>query len=297
MILKLDWVLDVSLDPVKSIIVGRPGVGKTGMLDEWPKPMIYMDHDGKIKTLKFLKRKRVKLKELKSYSDFDNKDMVSIQYISAKTMGFDSTYANLRDILLNPPVNPDTEEPGTFILDSLTSLADSSINYGLTQRSTSGKSMGIVPIPDLPEWLGESMFLSSLFTDIQFLPCHVVLTAHMVITEREIMSTKADRAKGIGGGTKVTKQLMTGGTKIGNKIPVYFSEVWNAQAIPNIEHGKPPIRKLYTVITEECDFVRTKYKLPEEIDYTYDYNNPDSNVNVWAIIDAARREAEGEIDG
>jgi hypothetical protein len=155
--------------------------------------------------------------------------------------------------------------------------------------------MGIVPIPDLPEWLGESMFLSSLFTDVQLLPCNVVLTAHMVITEREVMASAADRRKGLSGGNKVTKQLMTGGTKIGNKIPVYFSEVWNAQAIANLSAGDPPSRQLFTVITEECDFVRTKLPLPPIIDYTYDYDNPPESV--WSIVNKARIEAERMMNG
>jgi hypothetical protein len=284
------------LDPVKTIIVGKPSSGKTFIYADFPKPHIVVDADGKIRNIKFLMRDKVSLRELKSYDEFDYKDMESIQYVSAKAGSFDSMYGNLRDILRDPPMNKDTGEPGTFTMDSLTSIADQAIGYGLQQRSGSaGKSMGIVPIPDLPEWLGESMFLSSLFTDVQLLPCNVVLTAHMVITEREVMASAADRRKGLSGGNKVTKQLMTGGTKIGNKIPVYFSEVWNAQAIANLSAGDPPSRQLFTVITEECDFVRTKLPLPPIIDYTYDYDNPPESV--WSIVNKARIEAERMMNG
>ena len=278
-------------EPIKVIIVGRPSSGKTCLLHDWPFPHICIDADGKMMNLKYLMRDRIKLREIKSYDDFDYTDMENIQWIRAKTQSFDSTYTNLRDILRDPPMNKETGEAGTFSMDSLTSLADSAINYGLMQRSgAAGKSMGIVPIPDLPEWLGESMFLSSLFTDVQHLPCNVVLTAHMVITERETMGSK-----GKPGVTKVTKQLMTGGTKIGNKIPVYFSEVWNAQAIPNLEAGGPPDRKLYTVITEECDFVRTKLPLPPVIDYTYKYDDPPESL--WSVVNKAREEAERLMNG
>lgn len=284
-------------DPVRVIIVGRPSAGKTILYYDWPKPHCVCDADGKIKNIKYLLRDRVSLKEIKSYDEFDFSDMKNIQYIPSKVQSFDSLYSNLRDILRDPPMNKETGEPGTFTMDSLTSIADQAVSYGLAQRSgAGGKSMGIVPIPDLPEWLGESMFLSSLFTDVQLLPCNVVLTAHMVITEREVMASKGDRAKGLSGGTKITKQLMTGGTKIGNKIPVYFSEVWNAQAFPNLEFGGQPERKLSTVITEECDFVRTKLPLPAVIDYTYNYDNPPEE-SVWQIVRKAQEEAERMMNG
>lgn len=63
---------------------------------------------------------------------------------------------------------------------------------------------------------------------------------------------------------------MTGGTKIGAKIPVYFDEVWNFQSIPSIDYGKPPERVAFTSTTEECDITRTKLPLPYRIDLTYD---------------------------
>lgn len=278
------------LEPVRVIIVGKAGAGKTVVIRDFPKPHYVHDTDNKLYTLKYLLKDQVSLKQIDSYNDFDFENLTDIQFVRAKSREFDATYRDLKSVLLNPPMAPDGT-PGTFTQDSLTSLADAAINYGLSTRAETGKSMGVIPIPDLPEWLGESMFLSSLFTDLKDLPCNVIVTAHMVITEREVMASKAERKSGISGGTKVTKQLMTGGTKIGAKIPVYFSEVWSAQAIPSVYSGQPPQRIISTVMNDECDLVRTKLSLPPIIDVTYDPNVV-KNPSLWEIVDAARRESE-----
>src|SRR5207245_8092874 len=85
----------------------------------------------------------------------------------------------LKAIIANPPMNG--ELSGTWTIDSLTAIADGAISYSLSMRGESRgkKSTGVIPIPDLPEWLSESMFLSSLMTEVKSLPCNFVLTAHI----------------------------------------------------------------------------------------------------------------------
>lgn len=287
----IDW------DPriVKCIFVGRAGSGKTNGYPDFPKPMIVIDTDAKIHTIKYLRKDKVKIKKLDSYHDFKPDDLENIQYIRADARNFEAMDRDLRMILKDPPMSPNGT-PGTFVIDSLTSIADNTINYSLAQRESSGKSTGVIKIPDLPEWLAESMYLSSLFTDVKALPCHAILTAHMVITTRDVMASKADRARGAPGlVTKETKQLMTGGTKIGAKVPVYFDEVWNFQGIPSVDYGSPPERVVFTSITDECDIGRTKLPLPYKIDLTYNYNNP--GLSLWDHVEKAIGEVINVIEG
>lgn len=273
-------------ETVKTIFVGAAGSGKTIAYRDFPRPLLVQDTDNKVYTIRYLFDDRFPMKELKDYSEFDT-DSNDIQFIKVNSQNFEAYYRDTKAILTSPPMRDG--KPGTWVLDSLTSIADNTINYGLAMRPGTGKSMGVVPIPDLPEWMGESMFLSSLFTDVKNLPCHVVLTAHLVTTERELMVSKAERLQGLSGGKKITRQLMTGGTKIGAKIPVYFSEVWNFQSVPPIDYGGKPSKVVYTSTTEECDIARTKLPLDYSIDITFDpqIDRP----TLWQTVQAAMEKA------
>lgn len=269
----------MSRQPLKLIGVGKAGSGKTvNTLEGCPRPVFAANVDRKLHTLEYLYKKKM-LKELSVYADdFDPKETL-IQHIPIQSKGFADMFQVLQQVISAPPMN-ENGEPGTFVLDSLTTIADNAISYGLSLRGQSGKSMGVIPIPDWPEWLGESMFLSSLFTDCKDLPCNVILLAHLTITTRDVM------IKGGPSVTRETQTLVTGGTKIAAKIPVWFDEVYEFRSVPSTRPGELPTHKVFTRATESCDFARTKLDLPYEIDVTYPYADGQS-APLWDYLNAA----------
>lgn len=270
-------------DPLHAIFVGRAGSGKTCAISEAPRPTIVVDVDNKIRTLAYMYPK-LELKQLGSYADFDRTDLSSVQYININS--FDLMFSSFNAIAMSPPIAPNGEV-GTFVMDSLRSIAYSAINYSISMRGGGGKSTGLIPIPDLPEWMAESMFLESVMHQSRRIPCNVILTAHMVIIEREIMTSKADRAKGApSAGTKVTRQLLTGGTKVAEGIPTHWDEIYNFQAVPSTIYGQPPVHAVFTRVTEECPLARTKFKtLPFELDIT------DPSPSLWSHVARAMEES------
>lgn len=274
------------MKPVRVIFVGKPSSGKSLGLYDFPRPHLIQDIDNKVEeTFLYFFRGRVPIRRIDNYAQFDPENMRDIQYIEVSA--FDPMYQDIKQILANPPINPKTSLPGTWTIDSLSAIADNAINYSLSMRGKTGKQTGVIAIPDLPEWLSESMFLSSLMSEVKTLPCNFVLTAHIYIVEREIMTTKDEKRTNpfaAGTTTKITKQVMTGGTKIGAKIPMYFSEIWNFRAIPPANPLDPAQYIVYTIPTDEFDQTRTKFPLDHEIDITYAPDKP----SLWQIVDAAR---------
>jgi len=275
------------MKPVRVIFVGRASSGKSLGYADFPRPHLVQDIDNKVEeTFLYFYRGRVPIKRIDNYAQFDTEDLTNIQYIEVKD--FEPMYQDMKQILANPPA-------GTWTIDSLTAIADGAISYSLSQRGKVGKSTGVIPIPDLPEWLSESMFLSSLMTEVKSLPCNFVLTAHISIVEREIMTTKDEKRQNpfaAGVTTKVTKQVMTGGTKIGAKIPTYFSEIWNFKAIPPSNPLDKPALQDDTGPTDDYDQTRTKFPLDYEIDVTV--KDGETKPSLWQIVDAARRSVIAE---
>ena len=270
-------------DPIKLIGVGKAGSGKTiNALSDCPRPCLVANTDRKLHTMEYLFRKKM-VKQLEHMGQYDPREKL-IQHIQIESKGFEQMFRHLQEMLQQPPMAEDGT-PGTFGLDSLTTIADNAIYYGMSMRGGGGKSMGVVPIPDWPEWLGESMFLSSLFTDCKDLPCNVVLLAHLTTVAREVMQ------KGGPPITKETQTLVTGGTKIAAKIPVWFDEVYYFQAIPNTDPSLPPSRRVFTQPVHECDIARTKLPLPFSFDITYPYTEGESKP-LWDYI----REAQAQAD-
>lgn len=280
------------MKPVRVIFVGRASSGKSLGYADFPRPHLVQDIDNKVEeTFLYFFRGRVPIKRIDNYAQFDPENLTDIQYIEVKD--FEPMYQDMKQIIANPPMNG--ANPGTWTVDSCTAIADNAIGYSLSMRGRSGKQTGVIPIPDLPEWLSESMFLSSLMSEVKSLTCNFVLTAHISIVEREIMTTKDEKRNNpfaAGTTTKVTKQIMTGGTKIGAKIPTYFSEIWNFKAIPPSNPLDKPEFKVYTGPTDDYDQARTKFPLPYEIDVTV--KEGEDKPSLWQIVDAARRSVIAE---
>jgi hypothetical protein len=256
---------------MKIIFVGKAGSGKTlTSLIQCPKPALLVDFDDKIDPLE-CRRYGVYIKHIDDYDAFDRGDTKNVQVIRIPANDYDKLHSVMASFLRDP------FEKGIIILDSLSSIADDTINYSMRLRGVGkGKMVGIIDIPDMTEWLAESMFLSSLFIDLKSVPCHVVLLAHMTVVYREnIMKPNEE--------VKPDKQLLTGGTKIAAKIPTYFNEIWNFQQVPSPFHGEKPTHKVFTKATQECDLARTKSILPYMLDVTY------PEYNLWDQVREAKQ--------
>lgn len=284
------------MEPLKTIFAGGPGTSKTVQIHGYPRPMIVANIDRKVHTMNHLFREKL-TKKLAGYHEYDPMEKL-VQHIPLPKGDFPKIDAELRAIIEKPPMN-ENGEPGTFVIDSLSTLTDHTLFYALDMRQRSGKSVGLIQIPDFPEWHAEHMFLASLLTECKDMPCHVILIGHIWTTTRTKMLSGAEKSRtGAAEETIITRQMTTGGSKIGAKIPVWFDECYNFVNIPSTYQNEPPRRVVYSSATDEVPFARTKLPLPYKMDVTYPYyqetTDPEAPVGkpLWDYVKEAAKDAE-----
>lgn len=174
---------------MRTVVYGPAGVGKTRLASTFPRPILWLDFDDKMGSVK------------------EKKDIDIIQYsppdFTSCRIVFAKFRADLREITRT--VNGIYK---TIVLDSLSSLDVLAIrNFMLV----SGKNEG--DTPTLPTYGDLGNFYSFLFTELKALKgIHFILTAHE--------SYDIDGESGI----HSIQPLVTGGTV--RKLPAMFQEVW-----------------------------------------------------------------------
>lgn len=251
------------------LFVGAPRAGKTVALADFPGSHLSFNIDGKLSSIKLMKPK-TKLIKIDSYEDFDYSNDRDIQYIRIGVKEFEKFDSNMRLLL----AEDSSKKPENVSLDSLTLLADSTMKYAVSMKKQKRPTdIGVIDIPEFPEWKAEAMYLMSLFTDLKVLNSRVILTAHLTIVEKEVIVAAERGAPKFTGGTqkRIERILLTGGQKIAKKLPAYFHEIYFFNVEPSADYiNNPPRRLALSVPTEDCDFAGTQLGVPKEMDLTLD---------------------------
>jgi len=224
---------------------GESGTGKTIAAASFPEPIKMLSCDGRIEPLLHFP----KVKDRNIDVDIYNKYSDIIQALEDLT-------------------NENNFQ--TIVVDGLMAYSRLVISHIIEQRGGQTEikikgekeplTVGGIPIMAINEYKGESSALFNLVMALRVLKEHganVILTAHVVVSEQQVL----------GGSTRVTRQLLTGGVKIGAEIPTYFDEVYHFYG------NSPGLNETprFYAITQGTgdDYARTSfYGLQKEIDFT-----------------------------
>lgn len=118
---------------------------------------------------------------------------------------------------------------GTVILDNLTFSGELAISYatGLSGASGSkGRSKGVIALPTIEDWMGESEAIKDILNILVGLPCHVIMIAHLQLRQiNDITSGKSWTEVTLVSGAKRTASIVTG----------YFDEVYQFEKETKID--------------------------------------------------------------
>lgn len=222
------------------LIKGDPGTGKTPIACSFPTPTLLFDCDFRAKALQL-------------YFQNDPQRLKEIEVI--QPTGFEMVKKELeRQYNSRRPVYK------TIILDPLTTYADISIRDAINIKGSTGRTVGSIKIAGMQEYGDESAILTETITLMRLIyqnhNINTILVAHVITSEDKEMKS---------GKTIHSRSLLTGGKKVGSKIPSYFDEVWHTYVRPGFD-GRPE----FVCQTRHTgfDFARTGLDLPDELIFT-----------------------------
>ena len=229
------------------LIKGDPGTGKTPIACSFPYPLLHFDCDYRARSLNlFFKNDPERIKNI---------DIVQPR-----------TYADVRDNL-ERLANASRISEKTIVVDPLTTLADLTMRGILAIKGSSGgRSIGNVKIAGIQDYGDEAAILGDIvFFLRQIYQKHnvnTILVAHVVTSEEKDLKEQK---------TVFSRALLTGGKKIGSKLPSYFDEVWHTFVRPDLR-GRPE----FVLQTRHTgfDFARTALDMPDEVVFSNYEHDP-----------------------
>lgn len=215
------------------LFVGESGTGKTCAAASFPTPMKIFDFDGRMKPIKLM---------------YPDKDIEYDTYGPKNMQAFITEFNGLYDYC----------KYKTVVIDSLTSLSVSLINFQLRFRDQKGakKVGGGIVVTGWDEINGETVSVCQVLDICKMLPSHVILTAHP-ITKTEIVD----------GLSKRSRALVAYGPKVGSLVPGYFDEVYHFTVEPPISLKE---RAKHIIVTQNIgeELAKSALPLPTSIDIT-----------------------------
>jgi hypothetical protein len=222
-----------------------PGKGKSIAAASFPKPMLIIDMDGRIRSV------------LRFYQRFFPAELEGIEYETITQ--FVRMSERWKKLLESCPYK-------TLIHDGLTMTGDVILDYTLSRRGLDrdgGEKLGIIDVPDLPDYKAESKVLKDILIAIERLPkVHFILTAH-------IMKVEVQKFQKGGTVTEIHESLLTGGRKVGALLGGRFDEIYRFEtaASANVAKASVPAYVCRTQMIGESP-VKTTLPLPPTIDWT-----------------------------
>lgn len=212
MMYKIEPLLE-STRPARFLLWGPNGTGKTRAASTWPKPMLFLDCDDGMESIKdrggisrigipIESALRLRKREGKEASMFSPTGYpIAIEIIN-----------DLHDQLTSG------FPWATVVLDSLTSFTDAVTVFVQALNRSAGIKLGPAEIGDSANLINE--FLIALCE----LPCHIVVTAH------DCFKAEPDAPPAKDLGAAMTRQLFRLPSAPGNKLPFalgrFFDEEW-----------------------------------------------------------------------
>ena len=225
----------------KGLFVGKNGGGKTLAASSFPKPLRIYDFDGRTAPLiNFLSPEQKK-------------------GISFETIGPSKVNDFCREFQELQSYNP----YNTVVIDSLTSLSLSLMNYYLSLKGKGskkdGKMVGQTQVPTWDEINGETALTSQILDVAKVLRCHVIMTAHPVA--KTIITP---------GGSRRGSELVAFGNKLPSIVPNYFNEIYQFFIEAGVDEMNNDIPRhiIYTRPNNEEDMMKTALPIPRRIDIT-----------------------------
>jgi len=233
---------------ITALIRGKPKSGKTILEASFPGPIYIFDFDQRVAPITLY------------YPDRDD-----IEYDTYHYKNFDSFLEKLNAIQRFCPYK-------TVIVDSLTSLGDTLIDYsilhrldGNADRAKFEKKRGIIQLAETEEYLVEDRTLHLLFQVAKIIPAHFLMSAHIIETEQRDLTGKI---------TRVDRRVVTAGKKVAAKIPGYFDEYWHVEKDPAI-NALSDDKYIVHFRQNGQDNASTSLPLPDSVDFSKKRFYPD----------------------
>lgn len=226
----------------KGLFVGKNGGGKTLAASSFPKPMKIYDFDGRMAPLISLLSPAQK------------------EGISFTTVGVSGVNDFCREFMDFQSYNPYS----TIVLDSLTSLSFTLMNYYLSLKGKGnkkeGKLVGQTQVPTWDEINGETALTSQILDVAKVLKCHVIMTAHPVT--KTVITGPGQSRKG--------SELVAFGNKLPSMVPNYFNEIYQffIESGSDDNNNDIPRHIIYTRPNSEEEMMKTALSIPRRIDIT-----------------------------
>ena len=112
---------------------------------------------------------------------------------------------------------------GTVVVDNLTFSGELAISYatGLTgSKGEKGRSKGVIALPTIEDWMGETEAIKDILNILVTLPCHIILIAHIMIRQTNNIKT---------GEVHVEQTLVSGAKRTASIVTGYFDEVYSSR--------------------------------------------------------------------
>lgn len=219
---------------------GPSGSGKTIGWASFPGKILVYDIDKRLKPiLKFYK------------NDLDDLERrLTIEPVN-DLLQFMTHFENI----VNSPNNGGYD---LVVIDGLTFLADQTILFARNVAGgKKGKDIGGIWIPGLEEFGAESALLTRFILGGKQLKCHFILTAHLAIID----------IKALDGSITNEYVLVTGGKKVGAKLPGLFDEEYYFTTQNEMDAKKEAKRIIWTGPTGLVS-AKTALNLPKWFEWT-----------------------------
>ncbi len=262
-------------DALYCLFKGEWGTRKSTAALSFPGPIYYFDWDKKIKALHL---------PLKAWGI----DPRTIEYDNYSD--WDKPKAKLEQFQSRCPFK-------TLVVDTITSAADC-INrqtLKLKRSDDKGKMIGSIPVNSIEDFNAEDSALKELIAltkDIHlFHKVNVVLIAHVI--QKEVKSA--------GGATHFSRQLVTAGKGIAQKIPGYCDEIYHFNVENQVNTALPPLYTLRTTHGGD-DYARTSLPLPTLITFNDEplypkYLKPAIDKMDASLLEIQAHNAAQQLDG
>ena len=190
---------------IRGLLVGRKGCGKSTAASTFPKPMLIIDIDKRIQSLRGVK---------------------GVEYIQFKKLNFEELQETFYQLSLQ--VDRGTYKYKTLLFSSTTSLQTFLLEEALILIPQEGKQqIGKLKIPGMRHYLYCSEAINQLLLNqLFYFPGNVLLEAHVV--------TKFNKT-----GDPVGQMLLNT-EKISERIPTFFNEVWEFSKELGASPSVPP---------------------------------------------------------